>query len=209
MAKRKAGEGSWGKKTIKGVTYKYYRKQYDNMSNPKYFYGKTEKEIKDKIKAFEEGRQSNIPDDIKKQTFGDYIINWLQNVKQSEIKRRTYDGYEDVINSQLINYKDYDIAGKQMGSLDSDIFQKYYNSLAKKYSKASIRKNYAIVKQCIKYAGAKGHISKDIIDVVTLPSEDMVVVKKKDIPFLQRKIWKNYIKKQNELMLKVVTMVVN
>ena len=43
MAKRKAGEGSWGKKTIKGVTYKSYRTQYDNMSNPKYSYGKPEK----------------------------------------------------------------------------------------------------------------------------------------------------------------------
>ena len=43
--KRKNGEGSWGTKTIKGKVYRYYRDV-----NGKYFYGKTEKEIKEKIK---------------------------------------------------------------------------------------------------------------------------------------------------------------
>lgn len=184
MAKRKAGEGSWGKKTIKGVVYKYYRKQYEGMSNPKYFYGKTEKEIKKKIKAFEEGRHSIIPEDVKKQIFSDYIINWLQNIKQPKIKRRTYDGYEDIINSQIINYKDYDLAGKQMGSLNSDILQEYYNSLAKKYARSSIKKNLAIVRQCLDYAKSKNHIEEAILDTVELPSEDVVAVKKKEIPFL-------------------------
>ncbi len=43
--KRKNGEGCWGKKIIKGVQYRYYRD-----INGRYYYGKTEKEIKEKIK---------------------------------------------------------------------------------------------------------------------------------------------------------------
>ena len=43
--KRKNGEGSWGKKTIKGKVYRYYRDV-----DGKYTYGATEKEIKEKIK---------------------------------------------------------------------------------------------------------------------------------------------------------------
>lgn len=43
--KRKNGEGSWGTKSIKGVSYFYYR-----ISEGKYYYATTMKELKAKIK---------------------------------------------------------------------------------------------------------------------------------------------------------------
>ena len=43
--KRKNGEGSWGTKSIKGVSYFYYRN-----SEGKYYYATTMKELKSKIK---------------------------------------------------------------------------------------------------------------------------------------------------------------
>lgn len=43
--KRKNGEGSWGTKTSKGTVYQHYRNQ-DN----KYTYGRTIKEVKEKLK---------------------------------------------------------------------------------------------------------------------------------------------------------------
>ena len=180
--RRKNGEGSWGEKLIKGVKYKYYRTQYNGKD--KYFYGKTEKEIKAKITAFEEGLVFITPTEVKKTTFGDYIMNWLKNIKQTEIKRRTYDGYEDVIKSQLVEFKDYNINDKQMGSINQEMFQLYYNTLAKTYSRASIRKNYIIVKQCLEYAKESGDIKENFLDKVKLPAEDHVAVKKKDIQFL-------------------------
>jgi integrase len=180
--RRKNGEGSWGTKKIKGVIYKYYRKTYGDID--KYFYGKTEKEIKDKVKIFEEGQSFIVPKDINKQVFGDYILNWLNNNKRPAIKRRTYDSYEDIINVQIINYKGYDLSSKQIAILDDDIFQKYYNDMANKYSRATIRKNYVIVKQCLDYAKSKKHIKENYLDNVIIPSEDIVKVKKKEIQFL-------------------------
>lgn len=184
MAKRKNGEGSWGEKTIKGEKYKYFRKQYEGMENPKYFYGKTEKEVKAKIKAFEEGNKKFTPAEIRKLTFGEYMSNWLYNVKQLEVKRRTFDGYEDTFKNQILEYKEYDLSGKQIGAIDQDIFQKYYNSLAKRYSRAAIKKNYTLINQCLDYAKTKGDISENFITNVTLPSEDNVAIKKKEILFL-------------------------
>lgn len=184
MAKRKNGEGSWGVKKIKGVEYKYFRKQYEGMNNPKYFYGKTEKEIKSKIKEFENQYEILTPVENEKTTFGEYVLNWLNNVKRLEIKRRTFDGYEDSVKNQILNYHKYDIAGKQMGSINQDMFQEYYNSLSKKYSRAAIQKNYTIVNQCLKYAKKKKVIRDNYVEDITLPSEDNVAVKKKEIPFL-------------------------
>ena len=180
--RRKNGEGSWGTKKIKGVEYKYFRKQYNDTD--KYFYGKTEKEIKEKIKAYENDNSLTIDKDIKKQIFGDYLLNWLKTIKQPAIKRRTYDSYEDIVNVQIINYTGFDISGKQIGSLNDDVFQKYYNDLASQYSRATIRKNYVIVKQCLEYALIKKHVTENFLENVTIPSEDLVKVKKKEINFL-------------------------
>ena len=43
--KRKNGEGTWGKKTIRGIEFVYFR---DSERN--YTYGKTTKEVKNKLK---------------------------------------------------------------------------------------------------------------------------------------------------------------
>ncbi|MBD5509016.1 MAG: hypothetical protein HDR05_13495 [Lachnospiraceae bacterium] len=43
--KRKNGEGTWGKKKIHGDEYFFYRN-----ADGRYFYGRTEKEVKAKIK---------------------------------------------------------------------------------------------------------------------------------------------------------------
>ena len=61
MKRRKNGEGSWGTKTIKGVTYQYYRDP-DN----KYTYGKTINEVKEKIRESE--KRSRRKDKKEKET---------------------------------------------------------------------------------------------------------------------------------------------
>jgi integrase len=186
MSKRKNGEGTWGVKSIKGVDYKYYRKQYEGMSTQKYFYGKTEKEIKDKIKEFEKQNRTTNSKEISKISFGEYIENWLINIKQSDIKRRTYDGYEDTIKNQILNYNDYDLSSKQIGTLDKDIFREYYKALAKKYSRAALQKNRVIINQCLDYAVEENHIADNFVSKIKLPSEDRVAIKKKDVPFLSQ-----------------------
>ena len=55
MARRHNGEGSWGTKTIKGVTYKYFRN-----TEGKYFYGKTNSEINTKRRKWEETQKQHL-----------------------------------------------------------------------------------------------------------------------------------------------------
>ncbi len=89
--KRKNGEGSWGTKTIKGTVYQYYRSQ-DN----KYTYGRTIKEVKEKLKS-----NTNKSNASKTNTLKGYGMNWLQNVKALELEARTYDKYENIKKSEL------------------------------------------------------------------------------------------------------------
>lgn len=178
--KRKNGEGTWGTKNIKGTTYKFFRN-----SSGKYFYGKTQKEIKEKIKKYEEsiavGTQTS--DDL----FLDYLKNWLYNIKQPQVKRRTFDGYEEYFNNLIVNYKDYSLTDLQLSKLTSEHITKYYNSLSAKYSLATIKKIHTILNQCLEYAVDEELIVQNPMRKVVLPSEDVVAKPKKEIPFLSIK----------------------
>ena len=121
MSKRRNGEGSWGKKKVGKNTYYYFRD-----SNNTYTYGKTQNEVKKKLQEKENKFLIS-----NKTTFGEYISNWLKS-KQSSVEATTYDCYETMIKSQLLDFKLYDLANQQLHNLTSDSFQKYLNALAQK-----------------------------------------------------------------------------
>ena len=174
MAKRKNGEGSWGKKKVGKNTYVYYRD-----SDGKYTYGKTQKEVNEKRKNKE---QNKFKLD-NKTSFGEYIQEWLKN-KYGTIEATTYDCYETMITSEIINFKEYDLANVQIHNLSPKIFQSYLNTLAKKYSRATIEKIWVIIKQCVSAGEIKNELPLNTTALVKIPIESQVAVKKKEIPFL-------------------------
>ena len=172
--KRKNGEGTWGEKTVNGKVYRFYRD-----ADGKYFYGKTDKEIKEKIKNGSKDKKSN--EEKKGQLFGDYILTWLKSIK-SGIELTTYNSYVDAINTRLINFSDYDLANVEIHTLNDMMIQSYLNALATKYSLNSIRKTYGLIKKCLRYAEVKKDIEPLNLDVtVKMPSEASVAIKRKEI----------------------------
>ena len=174
--KRKNGEGTWGIKSIKGVQYKYFRN-----SDGKYFYGKTEKEVKEKIRKYENSN-SNLNSD--KSYLSDFMKEWLFNIKRPLIKQRTFDNYEIYYNMFFVNYSDYIISNVQLCTLDSKMLTKFFNSLAKSYSMSSIKKAQTLLTQCLNYAVDEELIQVNPMDKVKMPSQDNVEKKQKEVPFL-------------------------
>lgn len=173
--KRRNGEGTWGNKTISGIPYVFYRD-----AEGKYFYGKTEKAVKAKIKQANSASKMTASGE-KKQTFGEYLLLWLQSIRTG-IESTTYQSYLDAVNARVINYKAYDLANVRLAELSSKMFQDYLNSLAERYSLNSIKKVWGLIKTCIRYAEAKKDIEPMYLQVtVTTPSEANVSIKKKEI----------------------------
>ena len=171
--KRKNGEGSWGKKTIKGKVYRYYRDV-----DGKYIYGTTEKEIREKIKNA--SKDKNLKNGRKGNLFGDYILTWLESIKAG-VELTTYNSYVDAINTRLINFPEYDLANVEMGTLTDAMIQSYLNALAAKYSLNSIKKTYGLIKKCLRYAEVKKEIKKgakttDSKRVVPLPDKAVEIL---------------------------------
>lgn len=174
MSKRKNGEGSWGVKKIGKYNYKYYRD-----ADGSYTYGKTEKEINQKLKEKE-----SIDFSLNtKTTFGEYISNWLLT-KRNSIEESTYSGYENMIKGELLDFKGYDLANKQIKNLSDKVFREYLEALSKEYSRATITKMWSIIKQCVNYGEIKGELPNHTTKFVHIPSESSVKIKKKEIPFL-------------------------
>ena len=171
--KRKNGEGSWGTKTIKGTVYQYYRNQ-DN----KYTYGRTIKEVKEKLK-----NNKNTSTASKINTLKTYGLYWLRIVKALELEARTYDEYENIIEKRIGNHN---IGSRQLNSITSDTWQFFINELSGKYALGTIKKTWNVIKQIVTYAEAKGDIHEGTLKLVRLPKESNVAVKAKEIPFIDK-----------------------
>ena len=177
--KRKKGEGSWGKKTINGIEYQRYRKIYNGTT--KEFYGRTVKEVKEKIKEFESRNMYVKKTDVQKQTFGEYLDNWFENVRVYEVESSTY-----LRNEQTINYhiKDSSLYNAQIINVDFELCQALINKLSEKYSRSTISKVYVILNMCFNYALTKGHIGENPMMKVKMPKESSLVKKKKEAKWL-------------------------
>lgn len=175
MAKRKNGEGSWGIKKIKGVEYRYFRDV-----NGKYTYGKTDKEIKQKLAA-----KKNEAKGTSKMSLEEYLNWYYDTIYKTRIEPTTLRTYKDHIRS-MCNYKEYDI-----GSIRLDMFDKvnnqfiaFFNAAAPHYARNTLKGFLRILRRPIAYAEKNDMIVKGILDEVTVPSETHVGHKKKEIPFL-------------------------
>ena len=172
MKKRGNGEGTWGKKKVGKRQYFFFR---DSDGN--YTYGKTKQEVKEKL---EDNQKLSIS---PKTTFGEYISEWLL-FKKGKIEQTTYEAYENLIYNMILKFKSYNLANKQIQYLTPKVFQSYLNTLATSYSRSSITKIWAIIKQCIKYGETQNELPTNLTSMVSVPLESNVAHKKKEIPFL-------------------------
>ena len=170
--KRKNGEGSWGTKSIKGVSYFYYRN-----SEGKYYYATTMKELKAKIK------KATTTTSAKTNTLKAYGMTWLQNVKALELEPRTYDEYESIIEKRIGKHS---IGNRQLASITSDTWQAYINELAGKYALGTIKKTWSVIKMIVSYAEVKGDIPQGTLRLVKLPKESLFLFRRFNFALIYR-----------------------
>lgn len=177
--KRKNGEGSWGKKSIKGVMYFYFRDAQGH-----YTYGKTEKIVKEKLSG--KDKQQHIIKADDRLTFGEYIQAWLYQKKFHEIgitlESTTFDGYEAALAKRFFQN---DIADVQLAALDKNHLVGYLKDLSAKYSRGSIQKTWMVLKMALIDDEFQLYSKVPTIKLerIKIPGESHVAVKKKDHEF--------------------------
>lgn len=121
----------------------------------KNFSGKTEAEIKRKIREY---NKSGEHLDSNKVTVGEYIQNWLKTYKLGTIKLSSYDAIEKTLRNQIIP----NIGMIQLQQLTSDDIQTLLSKLKNEdgYSYSTIKKVY----DCLNASLLHATIKKDITD---------------------------------------------
>lgn len=137
-------------------------------------YGRTESEVRKKLKELQMDMLSGSPSTIVKQTVRDYMAGWLVNTKQNELKPRSFDRLEQTL--ELYIYPN--IGYLQVTALNSDDVQGLINRLIQdEYSFSVIKKVYDAINACFKHGIAQRKIDFNPAVEVTLPRKDAVPTK--------------------------------
>lgn len=163
MAKRGNGAGS------------IYHRKSDNKwvgsitlenGKRKVFYGKTQKEVQDKVhESLYEQQRGTLPT-TSQQTVEHFITDWLENTHKRRIRPRTYERYREAIHLHIIPA----IGRYQLQKLTPQQVQAFYakeerNGLAP----ATIIYYHSVLHNALDTAVKWGFINRNVCDVVSPP----------------------------------------
>ena len=156
------------KKKIKnGKEYYFFRLRHENLAKPKDIYAKTVKELETKIKNITNELNHGVK--ANEIIFGDFLKDWLYDVKFIGLKPKTKMLYDSVFRNHIKNNEIYNIKLKSLKAID---VQKYFNKLYQKdVSNSLLSTTNKIIAPCIRYAYNNGYIIKDFSRMYSVPKK--------------------------------------
>lgn len=166
MARREKGEGSISQRKD-GTWTARITLGFDNdgKRQVKAFYGKTEKEVKKKLKEFQTEMIKYDNVQVDKLTVSELIEDWLK-IKRHEVRPSSYDRIERTVNNIILPELGY----MQATSLTPVDVQNFLIGLAEKgLSYSSIKKAYENLKAPFAIAVLRDQIRKNPCETVKIP----------------------------------------
>ncbi len=152
--------GKWMGKIIIGTTA-------EGKPKAKYFSGKTEAEVKRKIREYNKAGSKEV---ATKVTLGTYLLEWLKTYKLNSIKRSSYDALEGTAKNHIIP----NLGMIQLGALTGDDIQKLLNKMkADGYSHSTVKKAHDCLNAVLKHALIKEDIVKNPMLQVIMPAASL------------------------------------
>ena len=196
MARREKGEGSISQRKDGSWTARLTLGfDSDGKRKIKAFYGKTEREVKNKLKEFKKELIRNDFAEIQKATVKEYMENWLVNTKRVELKPSSYDRLEQTCNYQIFPFIGY----MQIHNLTSADIQNLINLLSDKgYSFSSIKKAYNAINACFTLAYNRGEVRRNPALCISLPNQikkeasDITFYNTEEIELIEKYALKKY-----------------
>lgn len=173
MPKRSNGEGSAG--WIEKNGKKYWRISITLGFDPvtgrqkrKDFYGKTQREAKEKLKEFQ-GKYTN---DSDTSTLGNFMYNWLWNVKRPALKPSTFERWEGIYRLYIKPNKG--LNNKKIADLDTMFLQKVTNQLLETHTLNQVKNMNKCISMCLEYAITINKINSNPTKGVVYPKDNTV-----------------------------------
>lgn len=169
MRKLKYGQGSIILRTIvsNGRQYKYYQGKYKFDGRDYYCTAKTYNDCYLKLANIRKHAQTLAPATISKDTFIDYITEYLITYKKPFVGKSTFDGYFYTLNSNVPE----ELLNKKIKNIQTAELQKLINQTAALHPRAG-RTLYDLFTQVTRRAYAEGIIKYNIEKLLIKPKQD-------------------------------------
>lgn len=153
----------YGSISLRKDGYYYGRVSYNKIS--KQFYGRSQKEVQDKIDEWVMNVQQDKITRTNSVLFSEYCNTYIYTYKYGFIKQSSFDRLESI----LINHVKGSKIDVPVYLLDDMLLQNYLNS-KRDLSNSSLKKIYNLVHSVLIYAYRKKDIAIDIAGLIKLPA---------------------------------------
>jgi integrase len=145
----------------------------DGKLSRQYVYGKTQKEVRAKLKELEEQlrleKEQRLHPLLYKK-FSDWVSEYLEVYKKPVLKQTTYDTYQNFYEKHILHH---DIGNMALGELSTEYLQSYYHEKQLSgLSAKTIHHIHVIINGSLTKAFQLGYIEKNICDRVVLPKKE-------------------------------------
>ena len=169
MGKRSNGEGTIFKRSDGRWCAAYFDKEYRRH----YVYGKTQKEIKQKLKK--KMSEVNISTKGKGITVDEWMVQYLDEYKRNEVKETTYWSYMELYEKHI---KKSDIGLSELQSLTSQQLQKFYNDKKEQdYNPKTIRHMYVLINSALDKAMQIKLLNENVNRQTVIPKKEEYTAK--------------------------------
>ena len=169
MAKRANGEGTIGKyKTGWRGVISYY--DSCGIKKRKSLYGKTQKEVTQKMKDFKNKLNNNILEQNENITLENWFYTWLFEFRVNDLKTSSIERYEGIYRNYI---KNSSLGKMKLIDLRTIHIQNYYNNLMKVHNKpaSTIKSINKYLKSCLNSACKHGYILKNYSCDIIIPKD--------------------------------------
>ena len=169
MAKRDYGDGSISQRKDGTWTARIFLGTLNGKQKVKAFYGKSEKEVKKKLKDYQAELIKNTYQEVQKTTLEVFMTDWLNNIKKNELKPSSFDRLETTCKYQIFPHIGY----LQIHSITPSDIQGLVNKLTQAgYSYSTIKKAYNAIDSCFSFAYDRNEVQKNPCVRISLPTNE-------------------------------------
>lgn len=165
--KRANGEGSIGK--YKDGWRSRIMVGYNELGKPirKEFYGKTQKEVKEKLENFKKQYLMQHIEIDNSTTLEEWLYTYMFEYKKNKIKPSSFERYEGIYRNYILNTT---LGKTKLFKLNITTIQKHYNTLLNNgTSPSTIKSINQVLKPCLGEAEKQDYIQKNYAKLIELP----------------------------------------
>ncbi|WP_343100989.1 tyrosine-type recombinase/integrase [Romboutsia sp. MSSM.1001216sp_RTP31141st1_G3_RTP31141_220114] len=166
-SKRANGEGSIGK--YKDGWRSRIMVGYNELGKPirKEFYGKTQKEVKEKLENFKKQYLMQHIEIDNSTTLEEWLYTYMFEYKKNKIKPSSFERYEGIYRNYILNTT---LGKTKLFKLNITAIQKHYNTLLNNgTSPSTIKSINQVLKPCLGEAEKQDYIQKNYAKLIELP----------------------------------------